>query len=84
MILSAPRSGEGLSLYALKTLLLMLQKAGGDAWREDVQHFIRKGELMDLHSDSARIARTLHVVRPVVETADCAVQATKGRWVGRH
>lgn len=60
VILSAPRSGEGLSLYALKTLLLMLQKAGGDAWREDVQHFISKGELMDLHSDSARIARTLH------------------------
>ncbi len=24
------------------------------------------------------------VVRPVVETADCAVQAAKGRWVGRH
>ncbi|WP_043343333.1 replication initiation protein [Belnapia moabensis] len=60
VILSAPRSGEGLSLYALKTLLLMLQTAGGAAWREDVEHYISKGELMDLHSDSARIARTLH------------------------
>ena len=40
--------------------------------------FIARGVPAHIRSDNGP------VVRPVVETADCAVQAAKGRWAGRH
>lgn len=75
-VLAAPVAGKELSAYALKTLLLLFQAAGADAWRSGVTHRISKGELHDLHAGHAeRIARTLRELG----TTEITVSATSSR-----
>jgi hypothetical protein len=58
------KDGEGLSLAAHKVLLLMLLKAGGDAW-QDREFTISKAELRGSHNSNDRLNRVLTELRSV-------------------
>lgn len=71
----------GISLAAHKALLLLLRKAGGDAW-QDREFSISKAELRGSHNSNDRLARTLKELRTL--QVALAVQE-KGRisdWEG--
>lgn len=73
--------GTGLSLAAHKALLLLLLKAGGDAW-QDREFSISKAELRGSHKANDRLAKVLRELRMLQVTLAVKEDGRISDWDG--